>query len=59
MKTIKAIVEGIEKKSKPQMQKQRYNGFRNRHWNNNAPNNVRTNIGEEYIGIVHHQEISW
>ena len=41
--TVKAIFEGIQKESKPQMQEQRYNGFRNRCWNNNAPSNVQTN----------------
>ena len=30
MTTIKAIVEGIQKECKPQMQEQRYNEFRNR-----------------------------
>ena len=43
MTTIKAIVEGIRKESKPQTQEQRYNRFRNRRWNNNAPSNVQTN----------------
>ena len=42
MTTIKAVVEGVQKESKPQMQEQRYNGFRNRRWNN-APSSVQTN----------------
>ena len=47
MTTMKAIVEGIQKDSKPQMQEQRYNGFRNQRWNNNAPSNVQTNNRRE------------
>ena len=43
MKTIKTIVEEIQKESKLQMQEQRYNEFRNRRWNNNALCNVQTN----------------
>ena len=43
MTTKKAIIEGIQKESKPQIQEQRYSGFRNRRWNNNAPSNVQTN----------------
>ena len=43
MTTMEAIVAGIQNESKPQLLEQRYNGFRNRHWNNNAPNNVQKN----------------
>ena len=40
MTPIKAIVDGIKIKSKPQMLEHRYEGFRNRRCNNDVPSKI-------------------